>query len=182
MNLNFLKILLTSTFFPILALTSCLNDESNESQSAVEEGNKDKNKITELKKELEFVGKMRDSSNYDPWMAMRWYGMYKLIYGISMLRELLTREMRLKILTMESLVQKLLSFMVKEMAHSDIGMRMVTLSPKVNGSTEKRMVCSVSGIKRASYSRWSGTKAENLLKSSRIDYGHQAGRIKIPEI
>lgn len=54
-NLNFLKILLTSTFFPILALTSCLNDESNESQSAVEEGNKDKNKITELKKELELL-------------------------------------------------------------------------------------------------------------------------------
>ncbi len=55
MNLNFLKILLISTFFPILALTSCLNDESNESQNAVEEGNKDKNKITELKKELELL-------------------------------------------------------------------------------------------------------------------------------
>ena len=120
MNLKFLKILLTSTFFPILTLTSCLNDESNESQSAVEEGNKDKNKITELQKELELLRwETRDFPQITIRMAMRWYGMYKpILWHFDVERTPYTGNATENFDRWKASVQKLLFLMVKEMAHS----------------------------------------------------------------
>ena len=154
-----------------LLFSSCLEDNFQNTENSNEIENSNKNKVLELKKELELLR----------WENARLSLKLRSVDGAALVRDVQTNLWHFDVertpytgnatenFKMENLVQKLPSLKGKEMVYSVTGIIVACLNPKVSGSTVKRMVCSVNGMKRASCLRQLDISQENSLKFSKID-------------